>query len=836
MANLEAWAHLVRRMGYNYSGNKTKVYEYKDIAVISAFRNELTNIHDNDSILKMYYDKGTDSYDIEGITKYLKEKDNVLIDKELTVGCDENGKRVIKSVDNYSLLENLKRSKELRTSLEELGFCVVPIKGSFIENCKQDGTAELNENSYFVVYLKDDSNFLKNIKKLSEYYNQDAVLIKAAYEKNCFLLGTNKSQIGYNKLAKRDKLKIHANAELYNIIKQQYNNSLVVKRENCKPFRKNDKRAMKYFYGELSSYKIYGIRCRMEMDKPNPTLEAIRKNHRWDFVKDLQNNVKLSAELDFLYKKFVYKDYKDFKERVNDVNPQGNGVTKAFLDKYYKGDIEQWIKENKTNSNCFNCKRCEYCEDCIECFRCFNCCECRYCELCNACGYCVNCKDCENCRKCENSESCNSCFGAKKLNNTIHSVECGTLLFRNEEEYIKYLYKENLRFTGNFENGCSYEFLLKHNITLEEYSEMNKSNFACWNCWECEYCDTSADLENCNNCSDCYGCKDCENCDGCEDSEDCIDCIDCDNCKNCKYCLGEQDFENKKHDVIEDDIDTKIFKNAEEFIKYLKENGEICNGCTQEFLNEHNITLEEYSKKNTSNKRCWNCWECNKCYDCWNCSNCEGCFNCWNCINCKSCVECIGCDGYDNKYFCSITKTKIFKDLNEYKDYCKNNIYDFTNGCTQEFLDEYKISLEDYIARNETNHNCWNCWECIKCENCNNCNDCLDCKNCIDCTECFGCKKCIKCTECIDKCINCENCTNCSECMTCKECEWCEKCTNCNTCKNCNNCECCNNSRNCNWSYKCSNCTNCKYCEECENCDNCVSCRRDNDCKNVDKL
>ena len=66
------------------------------------------------------------------------------------------------------------------------------------------------------------------------------------------------------------------------------------------------------------------------------------------------------------------------------------------------------------------------------------------------------------------------------------------------------------------------------------------------------------------------------------------------------------------------DVQKRLFGdklvNLEEFQKYLKNNpNEKCNGCSQEFLNENNITLEEYSIMNESNTRCWNALDCENC-------------------------------------------------------------------------------------------------------------------------------------------------------------------------------------------------------------------------------
>ena len=68
---------------------------------------------------------------------------------------------------------------------------------------------------------------------------------------------------------------------------------------------------------------------------------------------------------------------------------------------------------------------------------------------------------------------------------------------------------------------------------------------------------------------------------------------------------------------------------------------ETCNGCTQEFLDKHNLTLEEYEFMNECNTHCFNCINC---VDCENCSECDGCYMCMNCYNCESCNKCSRCN------------------------------------------------------------------------------------------------------------------------------------------------------------------------------------------------
>ena len=81
---------------------------------------------------------------------------------------------------------------------------------------------------------------------------------------------------------------------------------------------------------------------------------------------------------------------------------------------------------------------------------------------------------------------------------------------------------------------------------------------------------------------------------------------------------------------------TQIFKDEKEFKNYLIKTDDDINGCTQEFLDKHNITLEEYEKMNKYhyNSRCFNCWNCYNCVESLNCNDCYWCENCKNCNNC----------------------------------------------------------------------------------------------------------------------------------------------------------------------------------------------------------
>lgn len=124
----------------------------KEIAGVSAFRNQLTNV-----------------------TK------NTVLDKE--VG------------ETYSKEENRQRSVKLRASLATLGYGVNRVAGTYVE-----GGKEVQEESYIVVNLEDAPNFKRNIFKLSEYFNQNAFLYKPKDSEIATLVGTNEDAgVGYGK-------------------------------------------------------------------------------------------------------------------------------------------------------------------------------------------------------------------------------------------------------------------------------------------------------------------------------------------------------------------------------------------------------------------------------------------------------------------------------------------------------------------------------------------------------------------------------------------------------------------------------------------------------------
>ena len=127
------------------------------------------------------------NYDIALITAW-RDK---LIDCAHYESQDEQGSKVTKS-------QKKMRNRELKASLLNLKYGVTSVDGSYIENFGAKAKEkEVKEDSFFVVNLKNDPAFFKNIKRLGEFYCQDSVLLKPKGKK-AYLLGTNYSDFpGY---------------------------------------------------------------------------------------------------------------------------------------------------------------------------------------------------------------------------------------------------------------------------------------------------------------------------------------------------------------------------------------------------------------------------------------------------------------------------------------------------------------------------------------------------------------------------------------------------------------------------------------------------------------
>jgi uncharacterized protein (DUF927 family) len=102
--------------------------------------------------------------------------------------------------DDITRSENLKRNKSLKSSLSKYG--VTFVQGAWLEN----GDTEVKENSFFVVDLKDSGSLKKDLIKLGEKWEQDAIIFIEQGGEKIHLIGTNDCPDAYPGKGKVDML------------------------------------------------------------------------------------------------------------------------------------------------------------------------------------------------------------------------------------------------------------------------------------------------------------------------------------------------------------------------------------------------------------------------------------------------------------------------------------------------------------------------------------------------------------------------------------------------------------------------------------------------------
>jgi hypothetical protein len=116
--------------------------------------------------------------------------------------------------DKLNISDNKMRNKRLKSALLSLGYGVTSVEGTYIENYMSDNQVEVKEDSYFVVNLTDNPNFISHIKKLGEMFCQDSVMIVEQGGNNNYLFGTNKSDfLGYGEKIELGRFKPGIEAE-----------------------------------------------------------------------------------------------------------------------------------------------------------------------------------------------------------------------------------------------------------------------------------------------------------------------------------------------------------------------------------------------------------------------------------------------------------------------------------------------------------------------------------------------------------------------------------------------------------------------------------------------
>lgn len=109
---------------------------------------------------------------------------------------DDNTIHCISTKKNIG--DNKNNNRELKAILLKLGYGVTFVDGSYIEDYNTPLAKEVQEDSFFVLNMKEDSNFNKNLIKLSELYCQDSVILIEKGGEDSYLFGTNKGSFpGY---------------------------------------------------------------------------------------------------------------------------------------------------------------------------------------------------------------------------------------------------------------------------------------------------------------------------------------------------------------------------------------------------------------------------------------------------------------------------------------------------------------------------------------------------------------------------------------------------------------------------------------------------------------
>lgn len=98
---------------------------------------------------------------------------------------------------------NKMQTARMLKMLKALDYSVTTIIGQY-EETQEDGTNKLvKETSFFVANHKNDPNFLDQMKKLGELFDQDSICVIEKGFKSAYLFGTNKTGwLGYHKVDK----------------------------------------------------------------------------------------------------------------------------------------------------------------------------------------------------------------------------------------------------------------------------------------------------------------------------------------------------------------------------------------------------------------------------------------------------------------------------------------------------------------------------------------------------------------------------------------------------------------------------------------------------------
>lgn len=118
----------------------------------------------------------------------------------------------------YTRKENLQRNKSLLAKILSKGYTVIALRGAYIENFGTPEAREVNENTFFVVDIKDGGNLLSDLKSFGEEFEQDSILFVPKGGLGSELHGTNQcpnGYPGYGKTIKYNTRQLGRNGEFF---------------------------------------------------------------------------------------------------------------------------------------------------------------------------------------------------------------------------------------------------------------------------------------------------------------------------------------------------------------------------------------------------------------------------------------------------------------------------------------------------------------------------------------------------------------------------------------------------------------------------------------------
>lgn len=158
----------------------------EDVTNFNNILNSKNRMLNESNINRMlHWLKGCDCAFITAFRKEFKD----IRDKDATYfgpnGDWEEGKK-------FSHEENRQKNKLMVAELLQLGYGVTKVQGVYPETPKTNDAPitdnEDIEESYLVVNRHNDENFLKNLQRIAEFYNQDSIYYKEAGQKKDILL------------------------------------------------------------------------------------------------------------------------------------------------------------------------------------------------------------------------------------------------------------------------------------------------------------------------------------------------------------------------------------------------------------------------------------------------------------------------------------------------------------------------------------------------------------------------------------------------------------------------------------------------------------------------